>query len=100
MRAAVEDGAAVGTHEVRVARGFAPGLLRAETTVDRRTEPLLTAPLLDDPRREAERRLVPHMPLVATGELRDPVAPVVLVEADDLALHPDSVRSRCSVSRR
>jgi len=96
VRAAVEDGAAVGTHEVRIAGGFAARgiLLLAETADDLRAEPLLPAPLLDDPRREAERRVVTHVTLVAAGELGDPVAVVVLAEADDLALHPDSVRPR------
>lgn len=91
MGATVQDCTAVRAHEMRVARSLAARLF-AQAAVDRRPDAALAARLVHDPRREAERRFVPHVPLVAAGELRDPVAAVVLVEADDLALHTDSVR--------
>jgi hypothetical protein len=91
MRAAVEDGAAVGTQQVRETGGLAA--LFAEPAAERCPEPFATAVGLEDPRPLVERRLMTDVLLVAAGELRDPVAALVLVVADDRALQPRAPRS-------
>ena len=67
MRAAVEDGAAVGTDEVREARGLAArvGVRRrrrhefvAEAAVERRSEASSPTLRIDDPWSQLERRPV------------------------------------------
>jgi hypothetical protein len=85
MRAAVEDDSAAWADQVREARRLAA--LVAEAAVERRPDPLAAALGLEHPPLREERRPVAHMPLVAAGELRDPLALVVLVEADDRPLH-------------
>jgi hypothetical protein len=90
VRAAVDDGAAIGTDHVREAGRLASRVraLLAEPAAERRAEALPPALGLEDPRMLVEGRLVPHVLLVAARELGDPVAVLVLVVADDRALHP------------
>jgi hypothetical protein len=85
VRAAVEHDAAIGADEVGEARGLAA--LVAEAALERRPDPLVPTLGLEDPRLGEERRPVANMPFVATGELGDPVALCVLVEASDRPLH-------------
>jgi len=85
VRAAVQDDAAVGAAELREAGRLAA--LVAEATLERRADPLPAALLFEHPRLREERRPVPYVPLVAAGELGDPLALLVLVEADDRPLH-------------
>ena len=85
MRAAVQDDAAIRADEVREARGLAA--LLAEAALERRPDPLAAALVVQHPRFREERRPVAHVPLVAARELRDPLTPRVLVEADDRPLH-------------
>ena len=85
MRAAVEHDAAVGTDEVREARRLAA--LGAEGAVERRPDPFAARFGVEHPRLGEERRVVTHVPLVAAGKRRDPLALGVLVEADDRPLH-------------
>src|SRR4051812_15120081 len=59
----------------------------AAHAVQLRAEPLAPARFGDDPRAQLPGRVVPHMLTMSTGQLRDPVAFLVLVKADDLALH-------------
>jgi hypothetical protein len=92
MRAAVEDGAAIGAHEVCEARRFSARFAIAERTFERRSESLLPTLGLDDPRPHLPRRLVAYVLLMAACELGDPVSELVLVVADDRPLHPVRVR--------
>jgi hypothetical protein len=85
VRAAVEDDAAVGADEVREAGRLTA--LVTEAAVERRPEPLAAAFGVEHPRFRKERRAVAHVPLVAAGELGDPFALVVLVQAYDRPLH-------------
>jgi hypothetical protein len=89
VRAAVQDDAALGADELREAGRLAA--LVAEAAVDRRADPLAAALRLEHPRLREERRPVPHVALVAAPELGDPLALVVVVEADDRPLHTDVV---------
>jgi hypothetical protein len=61
--------------------------LVAEETVERRADSLLTPLRLEHPRLGEERRPVADVLPMAAGELGDPLALVVLVEADDRPLH-------------
>ena len=85
MRVAVEDGAAVGADEVGEARRLAA--LVAEPAPERCPDPSAPALVLEHPGLGEERGPVAHMPFVAAGELGDPLAVLVLVEADDRPLH-------------
>ena len=85
MRAAVEDRSAVGADEVCEARRLAA--LIAEAAVQRRPDAVLASARLQDPRLGEERRPVADVPAVAARELGEPLAFVVLVEADDRPLH-------------
>jgi hypothetical protein len=91
VRAAVEDGAAVGTQQVREAGRLAA--LFAEPAVERRPESSAPAFGFEDPRPLVERRLMADVLPVPAGELGDPVAALVLVVADDRALQPRAPRS-------
>ena len=101
MRSPVEDDAAVRAEDVREARGLSARLessrrfLVAAPAFERRSETPLPALCLDDPRSNLERRPVPHVPLVAAGELGNPVPVLVLVVADDCAQHLTRVRLGC-----
>lgn len=53
-----------------------------------------------DPRPVDPRRVVPHVLIVAAGELGDPVPLVVPVIADDLSLHDGGVRRSCGEGER
>ena len=97
MSTAVEDDAAVWTDEVCEAGRFAARfgsrhVLVAEAALEGRTQALLPSPGLEHPGPGVERRLVAHVLPVAAGELGDPLALCVQMEADDRALHPVSVR--------
>jgi hypothetical protein len=85
VRAAVESDAAVRADEMCEARCLAD--LVAEATVERRADSLLALLWLEHPRLGEERRPVAHVLLMAAGELGDPLALFVLVEADDRPLH-------------
>ena len=85
MRTAVEDDAAVGADEVGEARGLAA--LVAQAAVERRPDPLVPALGVEHPGLGEERRPVAHVPLVAAVELGDPLALLVLTEAEDRPLH-------------
>jgi uncharacterized cupin superfamily protein len=98
VRATVDHDAAVGTYEVCETRRLAARvgrpkrLLLAEAALEKRAESLASAFGVDGPWPQLERRLVTYMPVVPTGKLGDPVAMLVLVIPDDLALHRVSVR--------
>lgn len=107
MRPAVEDDPAVWTEEVceagRLPACFGrPGrrgqFLVAKATFERRSKAL--SPTLDvqDPWSEVERRLVAHVLPMAAGELDNPLALCVQMEADDRTLHPVSVRGGALVT--
>jgi len=85
VRAAVENDAAVRADEMRETRRL-PALV-AEAAVERRADSSLAPARLEHPRLGEERRPVAHMLLMAADELGDPLALVVLVEADDRPLH-------------
>ena len=90
VRAAVEDDAAVWAKEVREAGRFSAGFLGR----CRRVQVLVAEPRFE-PRTEAlspKRRLMADVLPMAAGELGDPHALCVHMEADDRALHPVSVR--------
>jgi hypothetical protein len=104
--AAVEDGAALGAQEMRVARRLADllagrrrGVLLTAAALDRRSESLPATLGVEDPRTQVERWPVAHVPRMAAGELGDPCAVPVLAVADDRTLHhrrvpvPDRRRS-------
>lgn len=105
VRTAVEDDAAIcadvlgetGSLTTRFRGRGLPSLV-AEPTFDRRPDSLSPSFRLQDPRCELERWLMAHMPLVAAGELRDPLALRVQMEADDRALHAPSVRRAARVT--
>lgn len=86
MGAVVEDDSAVRTDDVHEA-GRLPASLVAKPAAKRRTDPFAPTCGVEDPRAQLERRLVAHVSAVAAGELGDPVAVLVLVIADDCALH-------------
>jgi len=92
VRAAVEDDAAVLADE-RCETGGLAALLLAESTPQRRAEMPLPSLGLQDPRLGEERWVVAHVPAMAAGELGDPLALPVELEADDRALHRLRVRA-------
>lgn len=92
MRSAVQHDAAFRADERRQA-GRLAALLVAEPAFERCAEVLLPTLRLQHPRLGEERRVVPHVPAVAAGELGDPLALRVELEADDRSLHRLSVRA-------
>jgi len=74
--------------------------LVAEPAIEQRAEPLTPAHGVDDPGSQLKRRPVADVPPVAAGELRNPLALLVLVETDDPAFHPARVRRRGRGPRR
>jgi hypothetical protein len=72
-------------------------VLGAEAALERRAEVFSPTRGLEDPGSFEERRPVPHVLPMAAGELGDPLALRVLVEADDCALHQVSVRGRAPI---
>ena len=102
--APVEDDAAIRADEVREARRLAARsslrrIQRAEAALEQRADPSFSALGVDDPFTHLERRVVAHVALMAAVELGDPVAVVVLVEADDRALHSVRVRESSAYPR-
>jgi hypothetical protein len=87
VRAAIEDDAAIWAQLVGEARGLPARVLLAEPALERRSEPLSPTLRIEHPWPLLKRRPVPHVPLVAAGELGDPVAALVLVVTDDCAFH-------------
>jgi hypothetical protein len=85
MRAAVEDGAALGAEHAREACSLAAVIAKA--ALERGPEPLSAAFGLEDPGSDLERGPVTGMTPVAAGEFDDPLARLVEVVADDLTLH-------------
>ena len=109
MRTSVEDDTAIPTEEMCKAGRLAACFTRprrrghvlvAEATLERHPEALSPTLGLEDPWSWVERRLVPHVLLMPAGELGDPLALCVLVETDDGALHPVSVRGGARVAIR
>jgi hypothetical protein len=105
VRTAVDDDAAVWTEKgceagrlsARFGRGRRRGhVLVAEAALERRAE--ASSPIfgLQYPRSKVERRLVTYVPLMAAGELGDPLALCVQMEPDERALHSVSVRGALS----
>jgi len=86
VRAAVEHDAAVRADQ-RGETGRLAALLCTETAVERRAEVLPPTRGVQDPRLWEERRIVADVTAVAAGELGDPLALRVELEADDGALH-------------
>ena len=99
VRAAVEDNAALGTDHLREA-GRLASFVGAEPALERRAEPSSPTLFVDHPRARPPRRPMAYVLLVAAGELGDPVAELVLVIADDGALHPARVRAALGRARR
>lgn len=96
VRAAVENDAAVGTEALREAGRLPARIgsrrrrgrrLVADAAVEGRVESFPTALRVQHPCSQLEGRPVSHVPLMAAGELGHPVAMLVLVVADDGALH-------------
>jgi hypothetical protein len=88
VRAAVEDGSAIGADEVREAgRLAAIAILVAQAAVEGRSEPFAPTRVLEDPGLREERRSVAHVLPMAAVELGDPIAVGVEVEARDRPLH-------------
>ena len=107
MRTAVEDDAAVWTEKVCEARRLPARFgsrrrhghgLVAEAALERRTEALSPTLRLQDPRPHVERRLMAHVLLMAAGEVGDPLALGVQMEADNGAFHSVSVRGSALVT--
>src|SRR5262245_14807678 len=61
--------------------------LVAEETVERRADSIFAPLRLQHPRLGEERRSMAHVLPMAAGELGDPLALFILVEADDRPLH-------------
>jgi len=85
VRPAVHHGAAFRAERVRKARRLPARL--AEAALEQRAEPFTPTLGIENPRSQLERGLMTHVPLMAARELGNPVAPLVLVIPDDLALH-------------
>ena len=96
MRAAVKNDTAVRADEMRETRGLAP--LIAEAALEWRADSALATIGLERPRLREERRPVVHVLLMAAGELGDPLALCVYVEADDRTVHPIRVRGAARVT--
>jgi hypothetical protein len=93
VSAAVDDDTTVGTYEVRKTRCLSTRvrrrkrLLLAEAALEQRAESFASTFGVGSPWSRLKRRLVTYVPLVPTSELGNPVAVLVLVVPDDLALH-------------
>ena len=85
MAASVEDRPALGAHRVGEARRVSTTV--AQRAVSPRPEAFGARLGGQDPRPLLERRLVPHVLLMAAIELGDPCARAVLMEPDDDPLH-------------
>jgi len=98
VSAAVDDDTTVGTYEVRKTRCLSTRvrrrkrLLLAEAALEQRAESFASTFGVGSPWSRLKRRLVTYVPLVLTSELGNPVAMLVLVVPDDLALHRVRVR--------
>jgi hypothetical protein len=98
VSAAVDDDTTVGTYEVRQTRCLSTRvrrrkrLLLAEAALEQRAESSASTFGVGSPWSRLKRRLVTYVPLVPTSELGNPVAMLVLVVPDDLALHRVRVR--------
>jgi hypothetical protein len=98
VSAAVDDDTTVGTYEVRKTRCLSTRvrrrkrLLLAEAALEQRAESFASTFGVGSPWSRLKRRLVTYVPLVPTSELGNPVAMLVLVVPDDLALHRVRVR--------
>jgi len=106
--AAVQHGTAVGTDEVcdagRLAAGvFDPSGRRravAQRTVAGGSDPCCSCFLRENPRPHLERRSVTDVLVVATIELRHPVAIRILTQPDDHTLHDGTLPSAHPAERR
>ena len=98
VSAAVDDDTTVGTYEVRKTGCLSTRvrrrkrLLLAEAALEQRAESFASTFGVGSPWSRLKRRLVTYVSLVPTSELGNPVAMLVLVVPDDLALHRVRVR--------
>jgi hypothetical protein len=90
--ASVHDDAAVRADEIREASRLAA--LVAEAALEPRPDSLVAALRVEHPHLRKERRPVAHVLAVTASELGDPLALIVLVEADDRPLHGRSSTRR------
>jgi hypothetical protein len=87
MRAAVQHPAALGAHDLRVARGLAAELRVAKRAVAGRADLRVPRCVVQHPRPDLERRTMADVLRVPARELCHPVPLGVAAEADDRALH-------------